>query len=64
MPIIYIESSEWYPVWDLYYKEKYGSEPLEISEKDLAFIERSFKNFEKAQELITSKWEEQKQVTS
>jgi len=59
MKTIWINSSEAYPIWDYYKEERYPSQPIEISEEDLTFIEKAFKDYDKAQDILTDLWEKQ-----
>lgn len=59
MPIIYIDTQEWYPVWGFKKEKEYLHKSIRVSKEDLAFIEKAFEDFGKAQTLITKKWKKQ-----
>jgi hypothetical protein len=52
-----IDRDEWYPVYVIDSNYKYGEE-IELSEKEIAFIQQASEIFRKAQEFIVSKLED------
>jgi predicted DNA binding protein len=53
--VVYVDKDEWYPVYSL--TEKNWGDKCELTEKEIAYIKKAYKMFQKAQEMLKKAYE-------
>lgn len=56
MPIVYIDIDEAYPVYSIT-KRRYGADPIDLTDKQIAFIKEAERTYDKAQGIMRKKVE-------